>query len=208
MAGGAGPDIYIVDNPGDVVFELDEPGMSDVVCASVSFVLPDFVERPRLEGGDAIDGTGNDLANGIYGNDAANLLIGATGDDTLGGGGGVDTLAGGTGHDRIRGGAGADLFLLDVAPGDGVELILDFETGLDRLGFAALVFPWLGSLGQLADELFDAGSAATTAEHRILHDAATRMLSFDADGSGAAGPVAIALVRASAPLSAADLWVV
>jgi Ca2+-binding RTX toxin-like protein len=208
MAGGAGADAYIVDDAGDVVLEVDEPGASDVVRAFVSFVLPDFVERLRLDGTEAIGGTGNALANIIGGNDAANLLLGEAGDDTLVGQGGADTLAGGAGSDRMRGGEGADLFVLDTAPGHGQETILDFEVGLDRLGFAAAAFPDLGLPGQLDAALFHACSTAGTAAHRILYDAATRLLAYDGDGAGGADAVTIALVRSTGPITATDLWVV
>ncbi len=208
MAGGAGADAYIVDHAGDVVLEADEPGVSDAVRAFVSFVLPDFVERLRLAGTEAIDGTGNALANTIGGNDAANLLVGGAGDDILSGEDGADTLSGGAGSDRMRGGEGADLFLLDMAPGDGRETILDFEAGIDRLGFVAAAFPDLGLPGQLDAALFHAGSSAGTAAHRILYDARTRLLSYDADGAGGADAVTIALVRSTGSISAADLWVV
>jgi Ca2+-binding RTX toxin-like protein len=187
---------------------VDEPGVMDVVRSTVSFVLPDFVEILRLLGAAAIDGTGNALDNLISGNGAANRIAGEAGDDIILGDAGADTMIGGGGSDRMRGGDGADLFVLDVAAGDGVELILDFETGLDRLGFAALAFADLGAVGALGAGLFHAGTAATEATHRILYDAATRQLLHDADGSGAAAPELLAYIRASAPLTEADLWVV
>ncbi|MBS4018314.1 MAG: cadherin-like domain-containing protein [Dechloromonas sp.] len=89
MAGGIGDDTYVVDDVGDVVREFFGEG-TDLVLASVSFVLPEHVENLTLTGNGAIDGTGNALDNILIGNDAANVLDGAAGDDTMIGGTGDD----------------------------------------------------------------------------------------------------------------------
>ncbi len=49
-----------------------------------------------LNGGDAINGTGNDLANIINGNDDNNQLFGGAGNDILTGNDGNDLIDGGT----------------------------------------------------------------------------------------------------------------
>ena len=90
LYGGAGNDIYVVDNPGDIVVELVDEGM-DQVKASVSYVLPDQVENLTLTGTANIDGSGNALDNVLIGNSAANTLSGGLGTDTLIGGAGDDT---------------------------------------------------------------------------------------------------------------------
>ena len=89
MQGGAGNDTYIVDNIGDVVKESVNQGI-DRVESSVTWTLGDNVENLTLTGVDAINGTGNALANIINGNSARNILDGKAGVDTLNGGEGSD----------------------------------------------------------------------------------------------------------------------
>ena len=63
MTGGDGNDIYEVDDAGDVVVEAaGATSGTDRVDSSISFVLGANVENLTLTGGDAINGTGNALA--------------------------------------------------------------------------------------------------------------------------------------------------
>jgi uncharacterized delta-60 repeat protein len=89
LAGGLGNDIYVVDNVNDVVVENLNEG-TDLVNASVSFVLGANVENLTLTGITAINATGNALNN---------LLTGNNGNNVLDGGAGIDTMVGGTGDD-------------------------------------------------------------------------------------------------------------
>jgi len=98
MAGGAGGDTYVVDNAGDVVTELTSKG-TDLVKASLSYTLGNFVENLTLTGSSNINGTGNASDNVITGNTGRNVLDGGNGADTLNGAAGADTMAGGTGND-------------------------------------------------------------------------------------------------------------
>ena len=90
LKGGAGNDMYVVDNAADVVTELAGEG-TDAVQASVTFTLGANVEELTLTGSSAINGTGNALANTLAGNAAANTLNGAAGADVMRGGAGNDT---------------------------------------------------------------------------------------------------------------------
>ncbi|ACT50110.1 beta strand repeat-containing protein [Methylovorus glucosotrophus] len=90
MEGGAGNDTYEVDDEGDIVTE-ESKGGTDLVKASISYALGDYVEKLTLTGSDSIDGEGNSLNNTILGNSAANVLTGGDGYDTLKGGDGDDT---------------------------------------------------------------------------------------------------------------------
>jgi Ca2+-binding RTX toxin-like protein len=90
LYGGAGNDTYVVDNAGDSVTEASSAG-TDLVQASVSYVLGTDVENLELTGTAAINGTGNGLNNTLTGNSAANTLLGYDGADTLTGNAGNDT---------------------------------------------------------------------------------------------------------------------
>ncbi|EAQ26302.1 DUF6851 domain-containing protein [Roseovarius sp. 217] len=105
-----------------------------------------------IDGGDGDDliggGTGQDTILGGAGNDQVGAgegdddLFGGDGDDFLAGGGRDDLIDGGAGNDTINGGAGNDV----MTGGDGVELfvfnefvagdvdvITDFEVGVDSV---------------------------------------------------------------------------
>ncbi|MFZ1026923.1 MAG: calcium-binding protein [Limnoraphis robusta] len=93
----------------------------------------------RLPGGtvggdDTIEGgNGDDRIGGKAGND---LLLGGEGDDRIWGDDGDDIINGGSGNDTLTGddfsgGEGADTFVLNIA--EGIDTIVDFEVGIDRL---------------------------------------------------------------------------
>ncbi|WP_436106242.1 VCBS domain-containing protein [Massilia sp. LjRoot122] len=127
LHGGTGDDTYIVDNAGDVVFELDGEG-TDKVLSSVTHVLGAAVEHLTLTGGGNAAGSGNELDNTITGNTGSNILSGGTGNDSLQDNGGNDLLDGGTGADTMQGGIGNDTYVVDDA-GDLVSEAL--SAGLD-----------------------------------------------------------------------------
>jgi trimeric autotransporter adhesin len=89
LVGYYGADIFIVDNPGDIV---DERGRTtqgqdlsvDRVESSVSYTLGAWLDNLKLTGSSAISGTGNAQNNVLDGsaNGAANVLTGGLGDDT------------------------------------------------------------------------------------------------------------------------------
>ncbi|MBW6505122.1 MAG: FG-GAP repeat protein [Rhodobacteraceae bacterium] len=79
--------------------------------------------------------SGNDTLSGTG---EADQILGLGGNDYLYGKGGDDRLDGGAGTDRLYGGAGADRFVF--ASGGGLDIVYDFELGLDRIevvGYAA-----------------------------------------------------------------------
>ncbi|MDX2244540.1 MAG: S8 family serine peptidase [Leptolyngbyaceae cyanobacterium bins.302] len=117
MFGSFGDDTYYIDDVNDTVAEYIDEGF-DTIYASVSYTLPDYVERLILTGNNAIDVTGNDSDNSLTGNDASNVLDGKGGNDLLDGKAGNDRLIGGTGDDILIGGLGADL----LEGGDGIDI--------------------------------------------------------------------------------------
>jgi len=100
LVGGDGNDTYIVDTTTDTIIESTTGGI-DTVQSSVTFTLGDSsnLENLVLSGSAVINGTGNDLNNGLIGNSANNILTAGAGNDTLNGGAGIDTLIGGDGND-------------------------------------------------------------------------------------------------------------
>lgn len=116
----------------------------------------------RLLGGPGADtllgSAGSDRLNGgaghdrLFGGSHADLLVGDEGRDRLEGGSGADRLMGGSGHDRLLGGEGPDRMwggdgedsfvfrTIADAPraGDRGDVILDFQSGWDRLDLSAI----------------------------------------------------------------------
>ena len=113
------------------------------------------------QGGDDIifGGLGNDRIGGKGGDDQ---LFGGEGDDQIWGDDGDDLLRGGLGNDTLTGdnfsgGQGSDIFVL--AAGEGTDIIVDFEVGMDFIGLTnGLTFEQLTFVGN--DILFGAETLA------------------------------------------------
>lgn len=120
--GGGGNDDYYVGKAKVDIFEVAGAlGGYDEVFSTISHKLADNIEVLRLLGRKDLNGNGNADANWLHGN---------AGDNRLNGGGGTDTLFGKGGDDTLTGGGGADYFVFDRA---GVDRVIDFQDGLDRL---------------------------------------------------------------------------
>ena len=195
LAGRLGNDMYFIDNAGDRVVETAGQG-ADRVFAGTSYTLAAGVEVEMLTTTDnagtaALNLTGNELANTIFGNAGANILDGK---------GGADVLVGM---------AGADSFAFTTALGAGnVDRITDFSSADDTIRLDDAVFTQLGGLGALNPNAFVTGSAAGDANDRIVYDAASGQLFYDADGNGAGAAVLFATLQGAPSLNASDFLVI
>jgi Ca2+-binding RTX toxin-like protein len=79
----AGDDLYLVDDPLDLVVETG--GGIDTVIATINYNLTPNVERLILEGpaAESLQGYGNNLANVLVGHEGADLLSGKEGADWM-----------------------------------------------------------------------------------------------------------------------------
>jgi Ca2+-binding RTX toxin-like protein len=176
------------------VFEVANEG-SDRIFSSVSYTLGASASIEQLTtsnnaGTGAIDLTGNAIANTIYGNAGANVLDGK---------GGADILVGL---------AGADSFAFTTALGSGnIDTVSGFSVADDTILLDDAVFTGLAA-GALAAGAFATGAAAAQADDRIIYNAATGALLFDADGAGGAAAVQFATLGAGLALTSADFLVV
>jgi hypothetical protein len=196
MFGGAGNDDYYVDNVNDVISETIVPGVddggNDRVYSTVSYTLSPFLERlVLLESAVAIGATGNAQVNSIVGNSNNNIISG---------GGGKDTLTGGL---------GADTFVLGPANAANTVTITDFAAE-DKFGITASDYDLSqgsglvdnGSGALVLDPTWFAtvtGTQGTVAGHgQFLYNTTTRMVMWDADGSGPGAGIALAKLQTGA----------
>jgi Ca2+-binding RTX toxin-like protein len=201
MVGGLGDDIYYVDNAGDIVTEAVSAGI-DSLFSSISYTMATNAEGLYLTGTAAINGTGRDGQNDfIIGNSGANVLAGLTGNDVLNGG---------LGNDTLTGGAGADTFRFDTALNatTNKDTISEFVVIDDTFELENAIMATLTSTGVLAANLFkNLSLGAIDADDRVLYNAATGAISYDADGSGAGAAIQFATVGLNLAITNADFLV-
>ncbi|MEA3043361.1 MAG: serralysin [Sphingomonadales bacterium] len=197
MRGFSGNDSYVVETQGDVVDEGAGEGSHDVVYARASYTLAagvsiEVLSAQSQSSTNAIDLTGNELAQEIYGNSGANVLNGGAGADYLVGYGGADTFA-----------------FTTTLGGGNVDQIADFQAGVDKIqlsGAAGQPFAALAS-GTLRAGAFVVGAAALDADDYIIYNSANGALLFDADGNGGNAAVQFATLGTGLSLTAADFVV-
>jgi Ca2+-binding RTX toxin-like protein len=195
MQGFGGNDRYYVDNAHDRVIEASGDG-TDTLLTSVSYVLSDSASVENLltrdwSATEAINLTGNSLDNSMSGNAGANVLNG------------------GAGADVMQGLGGNDSFAFTTALGTGnVDRIVDFSSADDTIRLDDAVFTKLGGPGALNPNAFVTGTAAGDANDRIIYDAATGHLFYDADGSGGTAAVLFATLSGNPALTASDFIVI
>jgi Ca2+-binding RTX toxin-like protein len=187
MQGGAGNDIYYVDNAGDVV--IDSSGV-DTVYTSISYALASTAEILRATGTASVSLSGNAFANTIVGNAGNNVING------------------GAGKDVLYGGAGYDTFVLNTKPSSSnYDRLADFSSKYDTIKLENAVFTKLKT-GKLASAAFWKGTKAHDSSDRVIYDATKGYIYYDADGTGASKQVLIATVKAKTALSYSDFAVI
>jgi Ca2+-binding RTX toxin-like protein len=202
LVGGTGNDSYVVDVVGDRISETSTmAGEVDSVSSSVSWTLGNHLERLTLTGTNAINGTGNTLANTLTGNTGNNSLDGGAGNDTLNGGAGNDALTGGTGLDTFR--------FSSALSGSNVDSVNAFVAADDRIELENSVYTKLTATGLLSASFFRANTSGTAADSNdyLIYETDTGFLRYDADGSGAGVAVLVARFVGAPSLTAADIFV-
>lgn len=185
LSGGAGDDDLYGRQDNDVLDGGD--GADDLYGGDGDDQLIGGADGDMLDGGNGVDI--------LHGGDGADALYGRNGDDVLDGGLGADTLFGGN---------DADTFVFSTALGAGnVDTILFYSVSQDTIELDVDVFSAIG-LGTLAANAFVIGSAASTADHRIIYDATTGALYYDADGDGAGVALQFATLGTGLALTNAD----
>lgn len=163
IIGGTGHDIAAFDDVGgyDDLYEGIVLTYDDVAAEYIAiYDNPNGVqETDTVSGVEEIWGTNfDDSMSGSETEMVHDRFLGLQGFDTLEGGGGDDVLFGGLDDDILTGGAGADTFVflrradgivepdvlppdvdpadyMDAGTGDGIDVITDYELGIDTLLF-------------------------------------------------------------------------
>ena len=118
--------------------------------------------------------------------------------DTLIGDNNANILDGMAGIDTLTGNGGADVFRV----GNGLDRITDFLSGTDRIALNGTIFAHTATVAFVSGA---GAQVATTANSTFLYDTTTGVLSYDADGNGAGGAVAIANLGGGTALAQPDL---
>ena len=129
------------------------------------------------------------------------------------GGPGNDTITSSVGADILIGGGGADHFVYQ-SKNAGLDQILDFTQGTDKLDFASSVFGKHLAQGNANTGTLDAshfvanGTGPTNALQVFWFDTNHSTLNYDANGSNGAAPVPIAHLLGVATLTSDDIHLI
>ncbi len=193
MIGAVGNDAFVVNDPGDQIFEVQ--GGYNIVYTTISYTLAPGSMLSALSAIDyslnlGLTLTGNEHGNGIFGDAGVNLINGLLGSDDLYGKGGADTFA----------------FTTALSASQNVDSLKDFEVGVDKIALDDAIFMGL-SPGALPASVFALGSAGD-ADDRIVYDSVTGRIFYDSNGSAAGGSTLFALVTPGTALTASDFTVI
>jgi serralysin len=159
--------------------------------------------------------TGSAAADWISSTATGGSLSGLADNDVLIGFTAADTLRGGAGNDALYGGPGtaSDKFVFDFAPNSNtnVDYIIDFVPDQDEIQLSRKVFKGFAATGPLASNAYVEGAGKTTADsafQRVIYNTTTGDLFYDADGSGRAAAVKVAIIGSKADLSHTDFEII
>lgn len=118
------------------------------------------------------------------------------------GGAGDDNIIGNNVANTLTGGAGVDHFVFNTAldASINVDNITDFLANTDKIDLSKSIMTGLRPVGPLsAAEFFVSTGAVAShdATDRVLYDASSGTVYYDADGTGAAAAIAIAILGSS-----------
>lgn len=183
----------------------------------------------RISGGGWNDtlmgGRGDDILNGgqfndrVFGGAGGDRVDGGTGRDTLFGGAGDDRLYGGlngenraeNSADEMTGGGGADTFHFTFRTtylNTVADKITDYTIGEDKIVLHLLGLSGPAPDSHLSVDDFVLGLVAADASDRVIYDAATGRIWYDADGNGTAAMQLFAQVTPELHITAADFHIV
>ena len=133
---------------------------------------------------------------------SALTIVGNAGANNLIGGSGNDTIFGGVGNDTLTGGGGADYFVFNstLSTSANLDLITDFQGGVDHLQLSKSIFKSFSttttlSLTQFYENTTTTTVAASSATDYLIYLYKTGGLYYDADGNKtASNPIEIAVI--------------
>jgi Ca2+-binding RTX toxin-like protein len=200
LMGGAGGDLLDGGAGTDTVLYLS-------ATAGVSASLSNAATNTGEAAGDmyvSIENlTGSSFNDILVGNSAANILSGGAGNDTLRGAAGNDILAGGAGRDIF-------VFAAPLNAATNVDRINDFSVADDTIQLENAFFTALGTTGVLAVGALQINNSglASEADDRIIYEADTGNLFYDADGVGGVAGILFGKMTADLPLTNLDFVVI
>lgn len=153
---------------------------------------------------------GTSATDSLQGENGNDLLYGNAGNDVLRGEIGNDKLHGGTGRDILTGGSGFDIFVFDtkLSVKSNLDKIADFNVKYDTIHLSRKIFSKIAKKGVLSKDAFCIGDKANDAADRIVYNAKTGVLSYDADGSGTGAAVQIATLARNLKMTEKDFYVI
>jgi Ca2+-binding RTX toxin-like protein len=181
--------------------------MSDTTATQINYTTAtngtitggsnDGMTFKNIAGFDITTGSASDTINLSAASSGVTVKSGA-GNDTINGGTSNDTIFGEAGNDTLYGRAGNDVFGFNK-PTEGIDKIMDFGTGNDKIGISRSGFGGSEVFGSdslvgsaLDSSRFTLGTTATTASQRFVYNQQSATLFYDRDGVGGAAQVRIA----------------